>query len=74
MLDRDPLTDIRNATIHQHRVDSGQPSDTLIVMLYRALLLVFCAASLALSAPFTSRYFSGDSLTDTGNIATASSF
>ena len=28
-------------------------------MLYRALLLVFCAASLALSAPFTSRYFSG---------------
>ena len=42
-------------------------------MLYRALLLVVCAGSLALSAPFTSLYFFGDSLTDTGNVAKASS-
>jgi phospholipase/lecithinase/hemolysin len=45
----------------------------LPIMPYRALLLVFCAGSLALATPFTSLYFFGDSLTDTGNVAKASS-
>jgi phospholipase/lecithinase/hemolysin len=42
-------------------------------MLYRALLLTVSVSWLACSTPFTSLYFFGDSLTDTGNVAKASS-
>jgi phospholipase/lecithinase/hemolysin len=42
-------------------------------MLLRTLLCVICVAAAAAGAPFTSLYFFGDSLTDTGNVLKATS-
>ena len=42
-------------------------------MLVRVFLSVFCIAAAAAGAPFTSLYFFGDSLTDTGNVLNATS-
>ena len=42
-------------------------------MLFRLVLVIACAALAAIGAPYSSLYFFGDSLTDTGNVAKATS-